>query len=259
MQTDAIGFTMSTEELWFLASLYGPGVLYDIGDPWLGLAGEEREVRYQAAIDKLVEKNFVVQHAPHELEVDALLSKMMPTCLNPERVFVLDAQKNSLRRVLYAKGKMIVDVSSRYEGVYTLTCLLDEKRLFEFLYYDLCLHIVGDKASPAFTLDADLLQWSQQLARIRRPEKAAQCLQAAQLPAEFIGRLVGVVNVPLGYFSLYQVVPQQTGAELKVLVGKQDTWLVNIEAGEAGKVAQFRGADQVTIKQAVLQIFGIAR
>lgn len=149
--------TLSTNEFWYLAKIFGPGLVFGVEDPTIGFSKEEQMVADSEAITSLMQAGVINFDGENQIKMDELLGAMIYSCIHSSNVLVTNSRKLKLERFYYFLPNWQLELSCLNKD-YQLTLLKDKEDVFQHIIstYKFELSSQGSEQNPFSLYEKDL-------------------------------------------------------------------------------------------------------
>lgn len=89
MQDEAFEISVSSHELYVLASLLGGDMIIGVPDPFPGWLREEIDAALEQAQGRLIEHQYLQRHSEDQIVIDLVAAGLVGTMIEPQRVLLL--------------------------------------------------------------------------------------------------------------------------------------------------------------------------
>lgn len=234
--TASLSLAFSSQELWFLFSLFGPGVVLGMENPYLGWLMEEREAANREALRSLVDRGLARVVSDDEIDLDDVLAQMVQVCVQPLHSLILHAQKASPtpaaeRRYVHWGETLLVEHRLMSEDRHRLTALPDQDALVPRLENVLRLNTPVRSDGEDFVIKEDVLFQAGQRCSNGENKMALALLEDAGLQEDTAARLVKALTSPVANSAAVVVVNRAERDThhvrgMAVLEGEEDLWMM---------------------------------
>lgn len=260
----SLSLDFSTQELWFLFSLFGPAVILGVENPYLGWLMDEREEAQKDALHTLVDRDLVRILADDEIAVDDVLARMIEVCANPRHSLILHAQGANAsgigeRRFVHYGGKLLVEHAILDVQQHRLTAIKDNTALIDYITPLLRLDTSARSEGERFKVNEKTLFEARELCENKKDQEALSLLRESGLDDKIASALVNTLNGPVSNSAAVVVVNRierdtQHVRGMAILEGEQDVWMMRPYDRNGSAYVEFTPADAKTLKERLAAI-----
>jgi len=194
---------LSSFELWYLTKYFGPGVLYGINDPTLGMSDEQ-----VTQIDVEVEKGLLARGLLHNIEVNefSLDESIVPitySCVHPQHVLTLENNLNQEEKVYYFLPKWQLELS-KDDDMYVLKVLKKREELVDDVLSEIDARLIQGNHNFQADINEKSLEFAIYLYEQQQKDKAFEELKKAGLTDNFENILDAYIN-PITFLEMNMV------------------------------------------------------
>jgi hypothetical protein len=165
---------LSHMELWYLASLFGPGWIFGIENPIKGLSEVDVRKRESEIISCLSEEGLIsIQSEGKQIQIDEMLGAMVYSCIHSQHILVVKNATNQEERFFHFLPDWQLEFV-REDDDYKLTLFKERTSLFDYLISTFGKRVDQHMKNVPFSIGAKDLEVASYLFRIGKDDKAAQ-------------------------------------------------------------------------------------
>lgn len=247
---------LSSEELWFLLSQFGPAVILGMENPYLGWLANEIEAAHKAALKSLVDRDLVRMVSKDEIALDETLATMVAACAQADHSLIVQRQRadgaGQRSHVHFANG-LIVEHQETEPGRHRLMAVRDRQALTDLLAIVLQSDSRAADEGESFDIAEQVLFEARDLCSQGHAQRAVALLVSRGLNDEMAAQLTKVLASPTASSSVVVLV-NRAEAETQhvrgfaVLEGQHRMWIVRSHDGNGHDQVEFVPANATTIQ-----------
>jgi len=253
---------LDEDELWFLLSQYGSGIIVGVQDPYNGRQVEEIRAANETAFQSLVQRGILQLASENEVFLAEWIISLLGVCHHPVHSLIVQYQVagGPLRRTFTHYGEnLIVKLFETKPHHYYLRVVPDQEALLDLFDEALCSNTGSMSVGRGFQLTANALFIASDLCTKGDPQRAEKTLTSAGLQEEQAQRLTISLYKPVRNTSVI-VIAQRNTAETQfvrgfsILEGADDLWIMDPYDENGEQVIAFIPANAEKVRARFLEI-----
>lgn len=171
-----LSISLTPEELYYLANLFGPGWVFGLEKRSDTLDEEKIKKSAEVAFKSLSKEGLVKRSENNQIQIDEILSGMVYSCIHSNHVLVVKDMKSQKERFFHFLPDWQLEFVFLNDN-YELTLFKERADLFRHLCYVYNLNPVPNGEGLKFSINADDLELSSFLLENGKSKKAAEILK----------------------------------------------------------------------------------
>lgn len=179
-QTDesVLSISLTTDELYYLANLFGPGWIFGLEKRSDTLDEEQITKSAEVAYTSLSKDGVVIRSNNNQIQIDEILSGMVYSCVHSNHVLVVKDMKSQKERYFHFLPDWQLELVPLKDN-YELTLFRERTDLFRHLCFAYNLNPSPNGEGLKFLIDANNLELSSFLLESGKQKQATEILKEA--------------------------------------------------------------------------------
>ena len=226
---------LDEDELWFLLSQYGSGIIVGVQDPYHGRQVEEIRAANETAFQSLVQRGILQLASENEVFLAEWILSLLGVCHHPVHSLIVQYQVagGPLRRTFIHYGEnLIVKLCETKPYHYHLRVVPDQEALLDLFDEAICSDTNPLSGGREFRLTASALYKARELCIKGDLQRAEKMMTSAGLAEEQAHRLTRSLYKPVRNTSVIVIANRNTTETqhirgFSILEGADDLWIMD--------------------------------
>lgn len=228
---------LSPQELWFLAQLFGPGLIFGVDDPTEDLTEEEIQAAQVEVYNSLKEAGLLNMEGSNQLQIDEILGSMVYSTIHSADMLTLKQPGTQEERFYHFLPEWQLSLRKLEDG-YLLTLFKERTDLFPHIIEEVNATLHPGNSDFNFTVKDRDLELAAFLYESDKKEQALEVLASVPLTANQLESFIQGYIAPeahLVFDMLYSRDDEEkTSAQRSELLQTEDAlyWLSHVLVGD---------------------------
>lgn len=174
---NSLKINLTSDELWFLAQFFAPGLIFGVDDPTEGLDEEALEAFKASAYESLNQAGVLEMETPDQFKMDEMLGAMVYSCVHSSDMLVLKSPNSQAERFYHFLPEWQLELSRVEEG-HALTLFKERSDLFDHILGLSGVKLQGEDADLTFSASERDLELGAYLYESGKTDQALEMLAA---------------------------------------------------------------------------------
>lgn len=171
-----LSITLSSQQLWCLTKLFGPGLIFGIENPYEDLSGEEIEVNESQALVDLEKGGLIKLLNANQIQVDEMLGGMVYSSIHSDDLLVVKKPDGKADRFYHFLPQWQLELYKSGDE-YSLTLFKDRSYLFSHIIAIYNLELKGKSEGEKFSIGARDLEMAAFLFESGKEQSALKIIE----------------------------------------------------------------------------------
>ena len=194
---------LSPLELWYLAKFFGPGVIYGVNDPTLGMSQEEITQTETEVEKSLLTKGLIQNKENNKIGLEESVVPLIFSCVHPKHVLTIKNVINQEEKIYYFLPKWQLELKQK-DGNYVLSPLQEREEIVNSTLSEIDASIIQNKITFQVDVNERILELAIYLFEQQKREKVIEELILAGMP-DFQQEILQAFINPLVFLQLNMV------------------------------------------------------
>jgi len=175
---------LSPLELWYLAKFFGPGVIYGVNDPTLGMSQEEITQTETEVEKSLLTKGLIQNKENNKIGLEESFVPLIFSCVHPKHVLTIKNVINQEEKIYYFLPNWQLELKQK-DGNYVLSTLQDREEIVNNTLSEIDARIIQNDIKFQVDVNERILELAIYLFEQQKREKAIEVLNRAGITDNF--------------------------------------------------------------------------
>ncbi len=182
-----------------MAKFFGPGVIYGVNDPTLGMSQEEITQTETEAEKPLLTKGLIQNKANNKIDLEESVVPLIFSCVHPKHVLTIKNVINQEEKIYYFLPKWQLELKQK-DGNYVLSPLQEREEIVNSTLSEIDASIIQNNITFQVDVNERILELAIYLFEQQKREKAIEELILAGVP-DFQQEILQAFTNPLCFFN----------------------------------------------------------
>jgi len=164
---------LSPLELWYLAKFFGPGVIYGVNDPTLGMSQEEITQTETEVEKSLLTKGLIQNKENNKIGLEESVVPLIFSCVHPKHVLTIKNVINQEEKIYYFLPKWQLELKQK-DGNYVLSPLQEREEIVNSTLSEIDASIIKNDITFQVDVNERILELAIYLFEQQKREKAIE-------------------------------------------------------------------------------------
>ena len=194
---------LSPFEFWYLARFFGPGVIYGVNDPTLGMS-QKKITQTETEAEKSLLTNGLIQNKENnKIGLEESIVPLIFSCVHPKHVLTIKNVINQEEKIYYFLPKWQLELKQK-DGNYILSPLQNRKEIVNSTLSEIDASIIQNNITFQVDVNERILELAIYLFEQQKREKVIEELILAGMP-DFQQEILQAFINPLVFLQLNMV------------------------------------------------------
>lgn len=129
---DSLSAIMPQTELWYLARLHAPGIVYGVENPYENMTEDQISQSYSDIVENLIKADVLRYEENTGFQIDDFINGMVFSCIHPDHMLVIKDNKEKEEAFIHFLPNWQLTLRQLQDG-YELTSFRSREELWKFL------------------------------------------------------------------------------------------------------------------------------